>query len=68
MIHPRPNLLTPEQVALLFLVEKRTVTDWAKDGLLRGIKTPGGQWRFHEADVRAALTALTSKRKEEGSA
>ena len=63
MIHPKPKLLTPDQVASIFLVEKRTVTDWAKLGLLKGIKTPGGQWRFHEMDVRAELAERTSERE-----
>lgn len=64
MIHPKPKLMTPEEVAELFLVEKRTVTDWAKTGRFKGFKTPGGQWRFHEMDVRAELFAHTSERGE----
>lgn len=63
MIHPKPKLMTPDQVAPLFLVDKRTVTDWAKIGLLKGIKTPGGHWRFHESDIQTALAARTSERE-----
>ena len=49
------RLLPPREVAALFRVDPKTVTRWAKDGKLSSIKTPGGQRRFREAEVRALL-------------
>lgn len=37
----------------MFAVHRATVARWAEDGLLRGFKTPGGQWRFRRVDVEA---------------
>lgn len=37
----------------MFAVHRVTVARWAEDGLLRGFKTPGGQWRFRRVDVDA---------------
>jgi excisionase family DNA binding protein len=49
------RLLPPRVVAALFHVDPKTVTRWARDGKLSSIKTPGGQRRFLEAEVRALL-------------
>lgn len=51
MTNPRKQLLTPEEVAALFSVSTKTVSRWAKRGILPGLKTPGGHWRFYAADV-----------------
>jgi hypothetical protein len=48
-------LLTAIEVGLVFRVSAKTVCRWALTGRLKGIQTPGGQWRFLETDVRDAL-------------
>ena len=48
-------LLKPGQVAELFRVDIKTVARWVKAGKIDAIRTPGGQNRFREADVRAFL-------------
>lgn len=49
------DLLTPAEVALLFRVDPKTVTRWAKEGKLDAIRTLGGHRRFHTADIRELL-------------
>jgi excisionase family DNA binding protein len=49
------SLLTPAEVALMFRVDPKTVTRWAKAGKLTWIKTLGGHRRYREAEVRALL-------------
>lgn len=51
----RDRLLTPAEVASLFRVDPKTVTRWAIQGRISGIRTPGGRWRFRESDLRDAL-------------
>jgi len=59
--HPeRPDwideqLLRPGQVAALFQVSRRTISDWARAGKLDAIITPGGHRRFRATQVRALL-------------
>lgn len=45
------TLLTPGEVANMFHVDPKTVTRWAKEGKIIGIKTPGGHRRFRKSDV-----------------
>ena len=47
--------LTPSQVARRFNVTIVTVGKWADAGLIPSFRTPGGQRRFHEADVEAFI-------------
>jgi excisionase family DNA binding protein len=49
------RLLTPAEVAAAFNVHPRTVTRWAKAGLLDAVRTLGGHRRFREATVRDLL-------------
>jgi excisionase family DNA binding protein len=51
------QLLRPGQVAALFQVSRRTVSDWARAGKLDAIITPGGHRRFRAGQVRALLEA-----------
>lgn len=51
------QLLRPGQVAALFQVSRRTVSDWARAGKLDPIITPGGHRRFRARQVRALLEA-----------
>jgi len=50
------HLLTPTEVAELFAVDPKTVTRWAKKGLLPCFRTIGGHRRYRESDVRAAYS------------
>lgn len=38
----------------LFGVSNSTVTRWARLGLLRAVRTPGGHYRFPAAETRKA--------------
>ena len=55
------RLLTPGEVASLFLVDPKTVTRWASAGRIGSIRTPGGHRRFRESEVRSMLADLTSE-------
>ena len=48
-----PWLLTPAEVALLFRVDPKTVTRWAKARKLTTIRTAGGHRRYPTHEVRA---------------
>lgn len=48
------RLLTATEVARLYGVNVKTVSNWARTGALPAIK-PGGHWRFRAADVKARL-------------
>ena len=50
-----PELLSPSQVAEAFAVDPKTVTRWAKRGLIDAIRTPGGHRRYRKAEVEALL-------------
>jgi excisionase family DNA binding protein len=52
-------LLKPHEVAQLLRVDPRTVSNWARNGKLRCIRTVGGHRRFPESDVRALLVGLS---------
>jgi excisionase family DNA binding protein len=56
------RLLTPGEVAILFRVDPKTVTRWAKDGKLTSKRTLGGQRRYLEAEVRAFLAGEPTAR------
>ena len=46
--------LTRAEVSRLFGVSPSTVTRWARVGLLRAVRTPGGHYRFPERETRKA--------------
>jgi excisionase family DNA binding protein len=56
-IRREDKLLTPAEVALMFRVDPKTVTRWAKKGKLTSLRTLGGHRRFRESEVRALLQA-----------
>lgn len=54
-LEPLLKPLTTGEVARAFGVHPSTVLDWAESGKLRCFKTPGGNRRFHRADVEALM-------------
>lgn len=53
------TVLTPAEVAELFRVTPDAVRQWADDGKLASFRTPGGQRRFHRADVDAFIVGVS---------
>ena len=45
-------LLSTGAVARLFGVSPSTVTRWARTGVLKAVRTPGGHFRFRESEAR----------------
>lgn len=50
----RARFLTRREVSRLFGVSPSTVTRWARLGLLRAARTPGGHYRFPAEETRKA--------------
>lgn len=48
------SFLSRREVSRLFGVSSSTVTRWARLGLLKAIRTPGGHYRFPAAETRRA--------------
>jgi excisionase family DNA binding protein len=53
----RRDLVTPEEVALLFNVKRKCVIDWARTGYLPGMKLRRS-WRFLRTDINEFLLGL----------
>jgi excisionase family DNA binding protein len=54
--------LSRGEVSRLFGVSTSTVTRWARLGLLRALRTPGGHYRFPaEATLKAAARATAGE-------
>jgi excisionase family DNA binding protein len=51
----RNELLTPAEVAVLFRVNPKTVTRWARAGKISAIRTLGGHRRFRRDEIEAVL-------------
>jgi len=49
------RLLRTREVALLFQVSERAVTDWATKGRIPSVRTPGGHRRYPADLVRQLL-------------
>ncbi len=49
------RLLRTAEVASLFQVSERAVTDWARRGRLPSVRTPGGHRRYPAAAVQELL-------------
>jgi excisionase family DNA binding protein len=54
---PSGRLLRTREVALLFEVSERAVTDWATKGRIPSIRTPGGHRRYPADAVSQLLVA-----------
>ena len=55
-----PRYLTPFDVAKRLQMNERTVTQWLRNGHLRGFKI-GKEWRVSELDLGAFLEASANK-------
>lgn len=62
---PEP-LLTPAEVAGMFRVDPKTVTKWAKAGLLSAVRTLGGHRRYRESEVKALLAGAAPSPRRVG--
>ena len=49
------ELLTPGEVVILFRVNPKTVTRWARSGKISAVRTLGGHRRFHASEIRRFL-------------
>jgi excisionase family DNA binding protein len=49
------QLLRTADVATLFQVSERTVSEWAKRGQIPSVRTPGGHRRYPAEGIRALL-------------
>jgi excisionase family DNA binding protein len=56
----KSTFLSRGDVARLFGVSVSTVTRWARQGLLKTLRTPGGHYRFPEDETRRAALASRS--------
>ena len=51
------EFLSRGEVARLFGVSVSTVTRWARLGILKALRTPGGQYRFRAEEMRRAAAS-----------
>jgi excisionase family DNA binding protein len=58
------RLLRTREVALLFQVSERAVTDWARKGRIPSVRTPGGHRRYPADQVRELLARTGSDNAE----
>ena len=54
------DLLRTSDVAALFQVSTRTVSEWARRGRVPCMRTPGGQWRYPAEPIRQLVSRLES--------
>lgn len=59
------KMMTPSEVAVLFRVDPKTVTRWAKAGKLTWSRTLGGHRRYPESEVKALLAQNMHNRIED---
>ena len=52
------EFLSRGEVARLFGVSVSTVTRWARTGLLKAVRTPGGHYRFRADEMRRATRTV----------
>ena len=45
------ELLTPSEVAVMFRVNPKTVTRWARAGKISAVRTIGGHRRFRASEI-----------------
>jgi excisionase family DNA binding protein len=52
-------LLTPAECAVIWKVDPKTITRWAKSGRLHAVRTLGGHRRYYAKEVAALLRGET---------
>ena len=57
----RGRLLRTREVALLFQVSERAVTDWARRGRIPSVRTPGGHRRYPADQIWTLLKSTGSQ-------
>lgn len=57
---PETEFLSRVEVSRLFGVSVSTVTRWARQGLLKTLRTPGGHYRFPAKETRRAARSGNS--------
>ena len=55
------ELLTPGEVAIMFRVNPKTVTRWARSGKISAVRTLGGHRRFRASEIRRILDETTQE-------
>jgi excisionase family DNA binding protein len=60
----RGRLLRTREVALLFQVSERAVTDWARKGRIPSVRTPGGHRRYPAEQVWSLLSGERGEHPE----
>jgi len=55
------QLLRTSDVAVLFEVSERTVSEWAKKGQIPSVRTPGGHRRYPADGIRTILEQSRSE-------
>jgi excisionase family DNA binding protein len=60
---PGDPFLRPRQAARLLGVEPRTVSNWARLGMLEAHRTSGGHHRFRLSDVQRLARTVPSARR-----
>ena len=53
---PGFDTLTAPEVAAYLRVDVHTVQRWLRQGLMAGVRTPGGDWRIPRSEVEKMLT------------
>ncbi len=56
------RLMTPSEVAVMFRVNPKTVTRWARAGKLTAIRTLGGHRRFRASEVYRVRDSVSEER------
>ena len=56
------GLMLPAEVAATFGVSTRTLARWAKEGMVRTMRTRAGRRHFNASDVRACVFADIANR------
>jgi excisionase family DNA binding protein len=57
------ELLTPGEVAIMFRVNPKTVTRWARAGKISAVRTLGGHRRFRASEIKRCLEEMSTEER-----